>query len=38
VGVDLDENTERIAGAFDFAGIGYAQALVFLYRRAQVGH
>jgi hypothetical protein len=30
VGVDLDEYTERIAGAFDFAGIGNAQALVFL--------
>ena len=30
MGMVLDENTERIAGAFDFAGIGHAQALVFL--------
>jgi hypothetical protein len=30
VGMDRDENTERLAGAFDFAGIGFAQASTFL--------
>ena len=30
VGMDRDENTERLAGAFDFAGIGLAQASTFL--------
>ena len=30
VGMDRDKNTERLAGAFDFAGIGYAQASTFL--------
>ena len=30
VGMDRDENTERLADAFDFAGIGYAQTVLFL--------
>jgi hypothetical protein len=28
--MDRDENTERLASAFDFAGIGHAHAAVFL--------